>query len=112
MTASTSRLAYHDCFDILDRAMADDIGTRIKFSAYGDASHFRMRIHRARVIDRDENRRLYDDDHHMWGKSIYDILKVTVDKESDDIWWLYVKKFDTSNFVVEDLSSLEENTDG
>ena len=42
MVTSTSRLAYGDCFDLLEQAINDQKGIQIKFGSYDDAFNFRL----------------------------------------------------------------------
>ena len=102
MTTSTSRLSYDDCFEVLDRALKTTRGLRIGFAAHGDAHHFRLRLHKARAIDRAENKLMYDEGHQLYGKSIYDSLVARIGQEQKK-WWLYVKPVNIADLEIEDL---------
>src|SRR6266436_3787560 len=60
MSISTSRLSYQDCYEFMDHAMEDDKGARIIFKSRDEATFYRMRCHTARVINRTDNRRIYE----------------------------------------------------
>lgn len=104
MAISNSRFSYGDCFDLMDKALADDKGIRIKFEAYGEALHFRLRLHTARRIDRKDNLEVYPADHAMHGKSPYDPIIMKIKGSSDGKWWLRLEKVDAREFEVESLS--------
>lgn len=91
MSLSNSRLAYNDCFDLLDRALDDPRGIRVELADENSAVYLRMRIHHARSIDRADNEKTYEPDHPLHGRSPYDILVCRIDSASDPVW-LYLDK--------------------
>jgi hypothetical protein len=109
MTTSNSRLAFHDCIEAYDRALADDFGCRIKMKNYNAAVHFRMRLHTARNLDRRDNKQLYSDreDHPLYGRSVYDVLTCKL-ANKEGHWWVYIQKM-TLPGEVEALSDLPED---
>lgn len=107
MVTSTSRLAYSDCFDLMDKAIADPKGIKIKFAAGEDAWHFRIRLHTARKIDRNDNREIYDQGHQMHGRSVYDQLTMRIRKTSD-FAWLHLERIDAREFEIESLTEPEK----
>ena len=104
MVVSTSRLAYSDCFDLMEKAIADQKGIQIKFAKYEDAHHFRLRLHSSRRIDRNDNKVLYGEDHPMYGRSVYDQLTMRIRKLGDDSAWLRLERIDAREFEIESLS--------
>jgi hypothetical protein len=110
MVTSTSRLAYSDCFDLLDKAVADQKGIKIKFASYEDAFHFRLRLHQARKIDRKDNRELYNEGHPMHGRSVYDVLTAKI-KKFDNGAWLRIERLDTREFEIESLTEGPEQSE-
>ena len=104
MVASSSRFAYIDCFDLMDKAIADQKGIKIKFSGKEEAMHFRIRLHTARRIDREENMEIYQPGHAMYGKSSYDPLTMRVKKDANGGVWLNLERTNTRQFQVESLS--------
>lgn len=76
MATSNSRLAYEDCFEALDRALASSRGVRITVESEGAAYHLRNRLNAARTKDREANAETYDDEHPLHGSSQYDSLVI------------------------------------
>lgn len=91
MTISTSRLAYLDCFKVLDKALEDKQGARIRMTDMDSAIYFRMRCHQARSIERKENLAVYDEGEFMHGKSVYDRLVLRI-KTEEGVVYLYLEK--------------------
>jgi hypothetical protein len=102
MSTSTSRLSYVDCYELMDRALDDPRGVRLKFEKEGDARYFRMRLHYARKIDREDNKSVYERDHPMWGISQYDRLCSRIRRERED-WYLYLEHSNVGWVEIEDL---------
>src|SRR5260370_32811402 len=94
MVMATSRFAFKDCYDVFDMAMKDPKGVRIKFKDSGRMYYFRHRLHAARQVDRTENRRIYEQDHPMDGKSEYDLITVRL-KETEKGIYLHLVNRDT-----------------
>lgn len=78
MVTSNSKLSFDDCFDAFDRALSTTKGIRMTFADFGAANHFRVRLHKARVKDREQNAETYEEDHPSHGTSKYDELIVRV----------------------------------
>jgi hypothetical protein len=106
MVTSTSRLAYGDCYDLMDKAIADPKGIKIKFAQEGDASHFRIRLHTARKIDRLDNQITFEETHPMHGRSVYDVLTMRI-KPTTNGTWLRLERIDAREFEIESLSEPE-----
>jgi hypothetical protein len=107
MAISNSRFSYGDCYDLMDKALADQKGIRIKFTSWGDALHFRLRLHTARRIDRKDNLDIYPGDHAMHGKSPYDPLIMRIKSTADGTTWLRLEKVDAREFTIESLADDE-----
>lgn len=109
MVTSTSRLAYGDCFDLMDKAIADPKGIKIKFGLEAEAWHFRIRLHTARKIDRADNKITYMDVHPMHGKSVYDVLtmRIATPNGPNGIAWLRLERIDAREFEIESLADPE-----
>lgn len=101
MTISISRLAYEDCYKVMDAALDDAVGARVKFSDHGMAMFFRMRLNQARKIDRKDNMQLYEEDHPLYGRSAYDKLVARVEDT-----WVYVEKIGIDLGDIEPLSGV------
>ena len=104
MSTTKSRLAYTDCFDFMDQAVADSKGIRVCVGAESNLAYtLRFRLNSARQIDRNENAKTYEEGHPLHGRSIYDRLVFRVKEDSDGEWWVYLEIQDTSNAYVEPL---------
>lgn len=91
MSASTSHASYDDCFQTFDEAMEQPNGIRIEASDDGAAHQLYTRLHFSRQMDRDNNKRIYDPGHKLYGISVYDALIVRRPKNIDGRWWVYVE---------------------
>lgn len=107
MVTSSSRLAYSDCYDLMDKAIADPKGIKIKFAQGEDAWHFRIRLHTARKIDRNDNAVTYPETHAMHGRSVYDQLTMRIRKGVDGTAWLRLERIDAREFEIESLAEPE-----
>ncbi len=107
MVTSTSRLAYGDCYDLMDKAIADPKGIKIKFAQEEDAWHFRIRLHTARKIDRLDNMVTYPETHALHGRSVYDALVMRIKTLTDKVVWLRLERVDGREFEIESLSEPE-----
>src|SRR5262245_13935699 len=108
MVTSESRLAYADCYKVMEQAISDQYpkGIRIKCASYEDAMHFRLRLHKARKIDRKDNLEIYQLGDTMHGKSVYDSLIMRIRMSADDTAWLRLERVEAMEFEIE---SLEED---
>jgi hypothetical protein len=106
MAINTSRLAYQDCYDLMEKAVSDEYptGLRIKFATWNEANHFRQRIHNARYVDRQDNVEAYPAGHVMHGRSVYDILNCRIKQMADGIW-LRLERVDARKFEIAPLES-------
>jgi len=92
MSLNNSRLAYEDCYDILDKALEIDGGVRVEFDNEEDATFHRMRLNQARQLDRTFNRDRYPNpEHPKHRRSDYDGLMFRVRKREEK-WWIYVER--------------------
>lgn len=98
MTVSTSPLAFGDCFDALDRALDDTHGIRLRVVDFAAGNFFRMRLHQARKLDRENNAKTYEPDHPMHGRSNYDKLMVRI-KNQRGAFFVYIEQ--VANFILE-----------
>ena len=90
MTFSTSIKSYADCFDLLDQALASNLGIRNRCDGPGDANQLRGRLHYARNLHRKESREIYEPDDPNYDISVYDPLVVKI-READGAWWVYIE---------------------
>lgn len=102
MARSNSRLSYQDCFQLLDKALANEKGSRIKVADRAAAVHLRSRLHYARSLDRLDNEETYPEGHLMHGKSPYDPLVCKIRKDKTH-HWVYVLKSDQVFYHTEEI---------
>jgi hypothetical protein len=107
MTLPTHRVSYEVEYGILDKAVNDEVGARIKLPSLDAAVHLRARIHQARKIDRDENKNAFNEGHPMHGQSIYDKLVCRI-KQFDGRAYLYIEQRNAENLEIETLSEPEQ----
>jgi hypothetical protein len=110
MVTSTSRLAFADCYDLLDKALEAPDGIRFAVSDIGLANQFRVRLHTARRINREDNKDTYDKDHPLYGRSIYDTLVVRI-REIEGKVFVYITKVDATKLNIEVLNGDSESSD-
>lgn len=106
MSLPTSRLAFVDCIEVFDRALEDPKGIRVRQKDSDAAWHYRMRMHQARKLIQNDNRQTYEEDHPMFGRSIYDTLAIRI-RKVDDIFYLYIAPYATPT-EIEPLSEIED----
>lgn len=112
MSLPRSRGSYTDCYDILDQAIADGKGVRIPAKNYDSAVQLRMRLHMARVLDRELNKERYEEGHFMHGASDYDKLIVKLRENAERHVFLYIEHASLAWGKIEGLSEItpEETT--
>lgn len=111
MPVSNSRLSYSDCFTLFDKALDDTKGARFQVNggtSHGDSWQFRLRMHQARAIDRKDNRELYKLGDPLYGHSVYDPLIIQIKKDTEGLYWIYVKHTEIDATQIEALSEMEE----
>jgi hypothetical protein len=109
MSIPTSRLSYVDCDELLDKALADPPGIRIKVPDKGKAIHLRMRLHKARALIHEENRMTYSPGDVMYGKSSYDGLVVRIKRDREDGYWVHIEHLGAEIGRIESLANLVED---
>lgn len=115
MSLPTSTLAYSQCYEVLDLALKDSLGIRMRVDRKPSpqenldaAMNFRMRCHQARKLDRDRNAEVYPDpEHPLHGRSAYDVLIIRDPKVTHDgDVYLVIERCDLAidGSVIESLS--------
>mgnify|MGYP001344781380 CR=1 FL=1 len=96
MTMSSSRLSYSAEYDLMQKALAEPKGLRTPFEDRASAYTYRLRLNRARQLERKLNKEAFKPGTKMHGASIYDELIFTIqisDEGTDDqLFWVYLKK--------------------
>jgi len=108
MTASSSILAYTDCFDAMDRALSEPVGVRLRCNSEGAAVYQRMRFNNARTMDRKSNREIYEKGHKLHGRSVYDQIKINY-SFSDGYWWVALIRITVESFHIESLGGRNDD---
>ena len=106
MTLPNALLAYSDCLEVFDRALADEKGIRVPMSDQQAARRFQARLHQARTLDRDKNRQTYEPGMKMYGASVYDELVVRIVRSSGK-HYVYVEQVNVPG-GIESLSDVVE----
>lgn len=92
MSLPTTPAAYNDCYEIWDAAIRLGHGCRTLVGPEANkAEYLRARMHQARQLQRNLNKRAYPPDHPSWGTSEYDSYKTTIKIDDDGDYWLYVE---------------------
>lgn len=103
MSLSTSLLSYEDCLAYYSQAMENEVGIRIRVASEAAAIHLRMRLHKARQLDRERNREIYTDPAHpMHYGTIFDQLFVQL-AEDPRGWWVVIQRRQPGGLEVEAL---------
>lgn len=103
MTAPTTRLAYNDAFEAMNKALDDPTGIRIQVGSLPEAYTLRSRLHYARRIDRRDNTNLEETD-ELYGRSAFDPLIVRIKQDEEGEWWVYIERSTLKHNVIESLS--------
>jgi hypothetical protein len=106
MGMSNSRLAFSDCYELMEKALEDQKGIRIKYATEQDAWLYRLRLHNARKIDRKDNQENYEAGHGMHGRSIYDqlIMRLRPVLNGNGAYWLRIEKLTIDGLEIHSLS--------
>src|SRR5260370_6096068 len=109
MPLPTSLQSYGDCLDFFERVVDDPIGGRVFVGPYSDAHYFRLRCNKARMLHREENKKIHDENMPLYGASEYDPLQLKLREDSEGNWWVYAIRTQLKASDVELLSELEPN---
>ncbi len=97
MSLPSSLLAYDAQLQFMEMSMDQERGMRMFFLREAEAEHWRMKCNYARVLHRQENKKVHEEGTTLHGKSEYDVLVFTI-RTSPDGFWVYAQKqiLDTS----------------
>lgn len=107
MSVSKSPGSYADCYAVMDAAITDPLGVRLRMANEDAATFFRMRCHMARKIDRDNNTLTFDPGDPLYAISIYDKLVLRIRMDDEDQAWLYLEQNTIIPGVAESLTTGE-----
>lgn len=88
--------------------MDDEVGVRVKFASPDEAINYRMRVHKARSIDREDNKSIKRPDDPLHGRSEYDKLVCRIEHLPDGPSYLYVEKRTVHDLEIENLSEIDD----
>lgn len=111
MSLPTSLASYRDCQSLYEKAAKDPKGIRAKLGTYEACVQMRTRMHYFRTLDREANAKTYPEGHPTHGVSPFDDFVVTIERDEDGEYWLYITARSAKIITVESLTSYEEITD-
>jgi hypothetical protein len=110
MSYPVSAGAYADCYDMMDKALDDEVGIRLAVESVSAGEQLRARCYKARAINRVHNAKIYPDpDHPLNDASVYDSLVCRVRIVDDEDVYLYIEKV-PDNVNVEKLSEIRDKS--
>ena len=114
MITPVSRLAYADCYDLLDRAIESPRGIQRLFADRGQAMNFRVRVQKARDYDRQQSMRVYDPDNPLYGQTIYAQITIRMPRfdEERGKWVVKLERNLIENMEIEDIPPENEEAVG
>lgn len=98
MSLPTSRNAYLDCQEYLDRAMSETKGARVKVTSYDVGIRLRMRMHQLRAVLRKDTQLIYEPGDPQFDVTPYDALTISVTQIKNQ--WYVVMKKNEPNFAA------------
>lgn len=81
MTKPKPISSYKDCEEHYERALESPKGIEIKFEQRWQATRYRARLHKYRVLLRAQNEEVYPFDHPMHGSTPYENLIASIPKD-------------------------------
>jgi hypothetical protein len=104
MSYNRSPLAFDDVREAFERALGAPKGIRVVCKDRGAAFVLRSRFNYFRTLDREENRKTYQPDDPMYGKSVYDRLILRIPPKGDkDEHVLLIEPRSVEAFDIEDI---------
>jgi hypothetical protein len=89
---SSSRLSYKAEYDLMDQALKTEKGVRSHIGSREASMLYRLKLNKARQLDRKTNAEAYQPGHILHGGSEYDELVFTVREDTEGEWWVYLEK--------------------
>lgn len=107
MSLSNSRHSYTDCYEVLERALEDPAGIRMRIKDLASAETFRARLHYARKLKQKDTERIYEPDSPLHGITPYDALVCRI-KTIDGQTYIYIEHRQTPT-EIQSLAEVEEH---
>jgi hypothetical protein len=92
MTMSNSRLSYEDCYDLMTQALNTPLGSRAWIGSREAAYTYRLKLNKARALDRKLNAEAFPQGHKMHGGSEFDELMFKIRQDENGEFWVYLEK--------------------
>lgn len=102
MSLPTSKNAYLDCIEYLDRAMSETKGARVKVASHDIGIRLRMRMHQLRSILRRDSTLIYEPGDPGYDITAYDPLTITIENVKGQ-HFVVMKKNEPNMALVEAL---------
>lgn len=103
MTLPKTAIAYADCYELMEQALDHPRGTRVPMPSWDSATFYRMRMNQARVVQREDNKKMYTEDHILYGASVFDRLAFRI-REHDDQVWIYIEPYQSLTASAEPIT--------
>src|SRR5882672_8254756 len=103
---------YADCFDLFAKALLAPHGVQKVCMSWDEAYQFRQRLHKARALSRELNRKAFastDPRHHT--SEYYGVVARIVFDEKRSVWLLRLEKRELKNEEIEEIMPAEIETD-
>lgn len=99
--------SYTPELEIFERALDDARGARVCYASRELAHQGRSRFQQARVLDRQQSKRIYKPEDKLYGKSAFDVLICRMREDASGEWWVYIERHGREILAVESLSEVE-----
>jgi len=99
---------YADCFDLFAKALLAPHGVQKVCMSWDEAYQFRQRLHKARALSRELNRKAFastDPRHHT--SEYYGVVARIVFDEKRSVWLLRLEKRELRNEEIEEIMPVE-----
>ena len=99
---------YADCFDLFAKALSAPHGVQKVCMSWDEAYQFRQRLHKARALSRELNRKAFvntDPRHHT--SEYYGVVARIVFDEKRSVWLLRLEKRELRNEEIEEIMPAE-----
>jgi len=99
---------YADCFDLFAKALLAPHGVQKVCMSWDEAYQFRQRLHKARALSRELNRKAFvntDPRHHT--SEYYGVVARIVFDEKRSVWLLRLEKRELKNEEIEEIMPAE-----
>ena len=102
---SKSLMAFDDVRAVLDRAAESSKGVKVVCKSRGEAVITRSRMNYLRVLDRKQNGIVYESDHPLHMRSVWDRLIIRIPpRGSPEETTIYVEKRSIDNWTIEEIT--------